>query len=72
MMKSRKEQLKSKLSEQWPYISINMNDTNINSSLINLKYAVEAAIKQHVQDMFNIMLDDIYTVEEFEEDLTLR
>ena len=62
------------MQSYWPNIQLpNEIRTYENESLfLDLKYAIETAIKYHVQDVTNVIIDDIYTHEEFEEDLGLK
>jgi hypothetical protein len=67
MMKSRKEALKKKLDGYYPNININTSEHGS-----SVKSAVEQAIWLHVKDVVNVILEDLYTTEEFEDDLGLN
>ena len=67
MMKSRKEELRKKIEGHYPNINLNVNDHGS-----SVKNAIEIAIWQYVKDVTNIILEDLYTTEEFEEDLGLN
>ena len=67
MMKSRKEDIKHKISQHWPNVQLNSSEHGT-----SVRVAVEQAIKQYVDVVTGIILEDLYTTEEFEEDLGLN
>jgi len=75
MMKIKRDQLISRLRSQplpsvaIPYLS---GDQSPNSVFSNLKTSIEWAIKSYVDQSMEIMLNEIYTTEDFEDDMGLN
>jgi hypothetical protein len=73
-MKSKKEHMLTKLQNKVPYIALpyNLNQGVLAPAFIDFKYAIEHAMKTYMDAALKDIVDDIYTTEEFEEDLSLR
>ena len=75
MMKSKKSEILQKLDNNYYYCNINLPYNFIQehgSVMGTLKSAIEYAINQHVKDVVRMVVEDIYTHEDFEKDISLE
>jgi hypothetical protein len=72
-MKSKKEEIMNKIMDRGgPYISLPYNFAQEHGTVMHsLMMSIQYAVQQHVRDIAKIIVDDIYTNEEFEQDIGL-
>jgi hypothetical protein len=71
MMKRKKEELLNKIYNLHPPVNIPQSISN--SPLgYELQQMIQNAIKWHTQEIARIIVEDLYTQEDFEEDLGLK